>query len=1083
MKPTKQETKTMSTDGRRYWTSLESRAQEPEFLEELAREFPQGAAELELSGMDRRSFLGLMGASLALAGVSTGCTAVDLVRKPKQTILPYTKRPEDLVPGRPRYYASSALIGGSVLGLLVESQDGRPTKIEGNPEHPASRGGTNLWAQAEVLGLYDSERAKGPASGGADADWSALEGALGNLPEQIAAAGGAGWALLSGPRPSPTQRRLLAALQARAPRLAVYQHDGGWSRRKGYESVGAAGLRPVAKLDLARVIVSVDCDFLGTEGDVVANTRDFADGRRLKDPSGSVNRLYAVEPGFSVTGASADHRLRASTADCRAFLEALIAALMRRGSRVPPGAGPALRGLANADQDERFSKWVTALAADLLANRANSVVLVGERQDAAVHALGLVVNEMISAVGRTLVLVDEGLPAGAGSLADFAAAVGQGSVRNVVSLGVNAVYEAPADSGLAEAWSGLQTTVHHGLVRDETGSRSTWHVPASHFLESWGDWVSSDGTVSVQQPLIEPLYRSVSDVEMLAWLAGGTFRAGYDVVRETAASWGAVDFEGDWRRWLHDGVVDTAPAQQPSRPAFQFQALSAALAKPSASGTGIELNFLPDPKLLDGRYSANAWLQELPDPMTKVCWGNVAAMSPATARELGVGRDVDGARQNRIHKGRLVADVVRVELEGRSIELPGLVVPGLADNAVMLNLGYGREGVGAVAEGLGARAESLRTASAWNHGSGATVTKTGRREQVACTQDHWSLMEPSTGFVNLGRRERTELVRQTTLEEYRSHPEVIEEMDVVDSHHIKSLWKEPYSGATAQSHHDEGHGDEHGGHDEHAGEHAAASIGHPGNGITTPTAPWTQKPAAQQWGMAIDLNACTGCSACTVACQAENNIPVVGKERVLQGREMHWIRLDRYFHGDAEDPQAIVKPIPCMQCENAPCEQVCPVAATTHSPDGLNDMAYNRCIGTRYCANNCPYKVRRFNFFNFSKENHAANDLLAMQSNPDVTVRFRGVIEKCTYCVQRIRQAGIDAKVEGDGHVADGAIQTACQQACPAGAIVFGDVADESTEVSHWKAQRRNYGVLTELNTIPRTTFLARIRNPNPALA
>ncbi|GMV42720.1 MAG: quinol:cytochrome C oxidoreductase [Myxococcales bacterium] len=1003
-----------TTQGRQAWRSLEARADAQRARELAANEFGPETFVVDDASRDvsRRGFLGVMGASMALAGTAlAGC-----VRKPLEHILPYTKRPEDLIPGSPMYFATSAWIGGSVHGLLVESHEGRPTKVEGNPQHPSSSGATSHWAQASVLGLYDPDRSKAPATAGKDATW---EAALGAVRERFTAAraeSGAGVAILVEPVPSPSVWRALSDLLRALPQAALY----GWEpARPGNGAAGGALVEagaslPSYELDKADVILSVDADFLGAEPDAVRHGRQFASRRRVKTPADTMNRLYVVEPNFSVTGAMADHRLRSKGSRVGEVLIAIARALGAQGVTLPVG------GLEPRGTDARVETWATAVAKDLAASRGRSLVLVGERQAPWVHALGHAINEALGNTGTTLRWLERpGAPA-LRSIGELAQAIDGAQVKTLVVVGCNPAYDAPADLGLAASLPKVPFSVHLGIYRDETAQKCTWHIPQSHYLEAWGDLVATDGTASIQQPLIAPLYDTVSDLELLATLAvpdAVIAPRGYELVRQTWATRATGDFEKEWRRWLHDGVI-TTPTPRVAAPPFSWAPLTTALGSRPTPADGLEVSFIVDPSVYDGRYANLGWLQELPDPMTKLTWDNAAVMGPALAKKLGVEFDTaSGGNQER--------PLVQVTVEGRSLTVGTFVSPGIAEDTVILALGYGRKGLGRVAEGAGFDTYALRGKATLFDAPGATVTKVPGGYRLASTQDHGSM-------------EGRPIVREATLDGFRKDPGFVEKAEVMPADKIKSLWDSPWETA------------------------------------------YRGEVPLHKWGMAIDLNVCTGCSACTVACQAENNISVVGKEQVLKGREMHWIRLDRYFIGDdVDEPEAAIQPMLCQQCENAPCESVCPVAATTHSPEGLNDMAYNRCIGTRYCANNCPYKVRRFNFHNF---NLHIDPVSRMQKNPDVTVRFRGVMEKCTFCVQRIQEAKIVAKRDGNGVVPDGTIVPACAQSCPTDAIVFGDLNDPKSAVSLAKAEARNYTVLAELNLYTRNSYLAKLRNPNPEL-
>jgi molybdopterin-containing oxidoreductase family iron-sulfur binding subunit len=739
-----------------------------------------------------------------------------------------------------------------------------------------------------------------------------------------------------------------------------------------------------------------------------------------------MNRLYAVEGVYSLTGAMADHRLRLESRQIAPFLAALAARLALPGAESSGGTG--VQGVD--------SRWIDALAKDLLANRGASLIVAGERQPAAVHAAVAALNTHLGNTGKTLSYYetrDAALPS-VSSLAALVSAMNAGTVQTLVVLGGNPVFDAPADLDFASAMARVPNSIALGHTVDETSSRATWHIPRAHYLESWGDARAAGGTLSVVQPLILPLFGGRSPVEVLGLMAGGQDRPGYDIVRETwTPILGEGEFDRKWNRVLHDGLLagsalpEVVPdlAKEPLGELARLIGGAAARADAGSAG-GLEVVFLPSPALHDGRFANDGWLQELPDPLTKLTWDNPALVSPKTAATLGLASE----------------DMVRVEYSGRSLELPAWIVPGMADGVVALTVGYGRSHAGRVGSGVGFNTFTVRNSGAPGFGSGAKLTRLARTASLSATQNHGSM-------------EGRPIVRESTLAELRSRQA-----------------SPPAHGGSA-----------------HAGDSAQApeakGLGIVGAGVfpeeTHHFSLWKEHAydQGQQWGMTIDLNACIGCNACMTACQSENNIPVVGKVQVSKGREMHWLRVDRYFSGEPSgSPDVVFQPVPCMHCEDAPCEQVCPVAATVHDKQGLNVMVYNRCIGTRYCSNNCPYKVRHFNFFNFTKD---TPDILKLAMNPDVTVRSRGVMEKCTYCTQRINRAKIDAKLAGRA-VRDGDVKTACQQACPASAIEFGDIRDQSSRVARAKADPRNYALLDELNTKPRTTYLSKVRNPNPDL-
>ena len=977
---------------RTYWRSLGQLEETPESRAFLEREFPEGASELP-EGITRREMFTLMGASLSLAGLA-GC------RRPVEEIVPFVTAPEDIVPGIPRYYATTMPFRRSAYGLIVESHEGRPTKIEGNPSHPSTLGASSSRVQASVLGLYDPDRSQSITLKGERKSWSDFVTAWGEL-SKAHAADGAGLAVLSESFSSPTLARLASEFRARYPRAiwATYEAVSDENRLAGLRSATGRDLDLMLRIDQASVILALDADPLLTDPEMIRHTRGFAAGRRAGVSGGAMNRLYAVEGVYSLTGAMADHRLRLESRQIAPFLAALAARL------VPPAAGapsPAGAGVPGVDP-----RWLDALAKDLLANRGKGLIVAGERQPAAVHAAVCALNTSLGNTGKTVSYYetrDAALPS-VSSLTSLVSAMKGGTVQTLVVLGGNPVFDAPVDLDFASAMAKVPHAIALGHAVDETSAKAEWHVPRAHYLESWGDARAVGGTLSVVQPLILPLFGGKSAAEVLGLMIGGKERPGYDILQET---WkpilGEAGFDSKWNRVLHDGLL--AGSELPEVvPNFTAQPL-AELASLAVSPGGLEIVFLPSPSLHDGRFANDGWLQELPDPLTKLTWDNPALVSPKTAEMLAVAG----------------GDVVRLDHAGRSLELPVWILPGMADGVVAVTLGYGRPRAGRIGSGVGFDTFTVRASKAPGFDSGAKLTRLGRTYPLSATQEHGSM-------------EGRPVVRESTLTELQSKSEGKEAQEVPgalgvfeeDPPHF-SLWKTHT--------YDQGH----------------------------------------QWGMTIDLNACIGCNACMTACQSENNVPVVGKIQVAKGREMHWIRVDRYFSGEpTASPEIVFQPIPCMHCEDAPCEQVCPVAATVHDAQGLNVMVYNRCIGTRYCSNNCPYKVRRFNFFNFTKD---TPDILKLAMNPDVTVRARGVMEKCTYCTQRINRVKIDARLAGR-EIRDGDVKTACQQACPASAIEFGDIRDQSSRVGKAKADPRNYALLEELNTKPRTTYLAKVRNPN----
>ncbi|RMG45030.1 MAG: 4Fe-4S dicluster domain-containing protein [Acidobacteria bacterium] len=1000
----------------RFWRGLDEYAGGPEIEGLLEREFPAPPPEGD-DPETRRTFLKLMGASIALAGM-TGC------RFPRETIVPFTDRPAGRIPGVPVRYATAFELGGAAIGVLVTSYDGRPIKIEGNPDHPASRGGTDAIAQASILGLYDPDRSRSPlerAEGGAYAprSWRDFKKFATAHFEELRGARGEGLAILSAASSSPSlaamRRRLLDAMpQARWYEYEPISFD---AEREATRRLFGRPLRSVLEPAAADVLVCLDADLIGEHPDRVRLAREIAKRRRGED--GSLSRVYALEPGVSLTGALADHRLAVRPSRLVRLVWLLAHDLLVEHGllRDLPGefAG-ALAAAAEAVGKGPEREFVLTLAHDLAAHRGRALVVAGPRLPAAVHALAALANHALGAVGRTVAYVpdpDPDRPDHLEAIGELAERMAAGKVGTLLVLGGNPAYDAPADLDFPELLAKVPVSIHLGESQDETGRACRWHVNRAHYLESWGDARSWDGTVSVVQPLIEPLFGGKSPLELLALAAGDEAKSAHAIVRRTFAEngWDGGSETG-WRRALHDGLVPST-AWPREAPAPRIGGLAEWIGVPEAAEEegGIELVLSPDPRLWDGRFANIGWLQELPEPVTKLTWDNALLLGVQDAARLGVE----------------TGDVLRVTANGRSIELPAYVLPGQAPGAASVWLGFGRRAAGRVGDGVGADAYRLRTRAAAGFVSGVEVAKTGRREELAVTQLHWAI--DARGRRERGRRAE-ELIREATIEHYREHPDFAKHM----GHHppLVSLFSEPieYDG--------------------------------------------------YKWGMAIDLAACTGCNACVVACQAENNIPVVGKREVINGREMHWIRVDRYFKGSPESPELAFQPVTCQQCENAPCEQVCPVAATVHSAEGLNQMVYNRCIGTRYCSNNCPYKVRRFNFFNNWKH---VTPLEAMQHNPEVTLRSRGVMEKCTFCVQRIEAARHRAKLDPEEprrRIRDGEVVPACAQACPTQAIVFGDLNDPESRVSRMHAHHRAYPILAELNVRPRNVYLAKLKNPVP---
>lgn len=1014
--------------GEEVWRALDELGETPEYLDFKNHEFPPGVAPWQ-SPVNRRDFLKLAGASLMLAGLAA-CR-----KRPIHEIVPYVKAPEEIVPGKPLYYASALTLGGYGIGVLVEAHEGRPTKIEGNPDHPASLGATDAYTQAMILDLYDPDRSKTVLNMGTA---RTLESFLQQAKQVLAdSKGGEGVRILTETVTSPTLQFLMGKFLQRYPKARWYQYEP-FNRDSEFVGTRLAFGEPVCAvydLSQAEVILSLDADFLMEGPGRIRYTKELSRKRAIQAGKAQMPRLYVVESASTVTGWIADHRVAVRPSQVDAFARSLAHRLGVPG--VEDG------GWANSEERENL---LEAIRDDMLGHRGRCVVIPGMCQTPEVHAIAQMINVHLGNAGTTVKFVSppEGAQIQVDSLKELVNEMKAGGVKALFVLGGNPVLTAPGSLGFAEALSSVAFSVHLASYVDETSKGCHWHVPMAHELESWGDVRSYDGTVSIIQPLIEPLFGGKSSLEFLSALLGDT-RGALEILKDywrhrsvngsspssqvgrgTSPSLDAGEFENVWRKWLHDGFIPNTALG-----ARQVQLKGIALPPLKASGE-IEVNFRPDPGAYDGRFANNAWLRELPQPFTKICWDNVGLLSPRTAERLGVVLEYGEGRGT-------YASVVEITVGGKSLSgVPVWVVPGHPDDVLTLTLGLGRSAGGQIAQGLGYNAYPLFPGLGGYLG-GATIRKKNTHP-IARTQLHFRM----------------------------------EGRDFTRSYNF-SNWKEevihPVPGHQRSG---EVHGSSSGGAHPSQGEHEKITL-YPDKEYTS-----------YAWAMVIDTNLCTGCNACVVACQAENNIPVVGKEQVRRGREMHWIRIDQYYVGNIDGPSEIRPlPVPCMHCERAPCEVVCPVAATVHSEEGLNEMVYNRCVGTRYCSNNCPYKVRRFNFFDYHTRpdiNDWAVPLLHLLKNPDVTVRSRGVMEKCSYCVQRINEARKAAKKE-DRRIRDLEVMTACQQVCPAGAIVFGDKNDPNSKVSQWRSQHQHYRLLEELNVEPRTTYLARFRNPNPRLA
>ena len=1007
------------------WRSLEELEGKPAFQNFLAKEFPANGEELR-DPLSRRRFMQLMGASLAFAGVAgPGC------RWEEEHIVPLSRRPEGVVPGVPRYYATSWEFAGSAEGLVVEVFDGRPIKVEGNALHPYTGRATSHFAQASILELYDPDRSRHVVRRDGARRIAATWDDFVNWARTAREPGKKGsLRILAEPTSSPAIAALRAKLLETVPGAKWHEYAALSSdnAREGTKLAFGAPHRVRLRLDRAAVIATFDAELFANHPAAVPYARDFAAGR---DPeTGQMNRLYSVESVFSLTGGMAEHRL-----PIRAELIKPI--LLGLEQRVLGGDLASVGAAVLAE--EPVATFIEALARDLAANPGRGVVAVGDRQPPEVHAIAARLNERLKNAGKTVVYSEDSVarPHHVEDLKSLLDDIAQGKVESLFILGGNPAYDAPADFAMADALAKVPQSVHLSDYDNETSALCAWHINRAHYLESWDAGRSWDGTLTLRQPLIRPLFAGKSALEVLKILSGQESVSDETLVRDqlNAVASRLIDSESAWQKALHDGFVAGTdyPTASPTLVPFQVSAFTPSQKVGTRIGNGsLEAVFTASSQTYDGRFANNGWLVETPDFLTKLTWDNAALLSPRTAADLGI--------SNR--------ELVEVEVGGRSQKLVAYVLPGHAPYSIGLPLGWGRSRAGHVAghsewkvNPIGFDVYPLRSSDGMGFVGGVTIKGTGAFYDLAETQDHFAL-EPRAQET-LARRAEAQ-IQNTTLEHYRREPNF-----VLASAHIEADKKliPPAESYTA----DQSLFDEH----EYQG---------------------------HRWGMTTDLSRCTGCNSCMVACQAENNVPIVGKEQVMKNREMHWIRIDRFFHGNPENPRVAGQPIFCQQCEMAPCEQVCPVGATVHSLEGLNDMAYNRCVGTRYCANNCPYKVRRFNFHNWNEElDEARSKVKKLVFNPDVTVRSRGVMEKCTWCVQRIEGVKIEAK-NARRPIEDGEIQTACQEACPTGAITFGDLSDTSSAVVRLQKLPRAYALLSGLNTVPRHSFLARIRNPNEAL-
>jgi len=957
--------------GPKFWRTLEEAAETEDLKEYIEQEFPGLSGQIP-QGVDRRSLLKVMAASLAMAGAAA-CT-----KQPKELIVPYVRQPENVIPGVPLFYATAMPVAGYARGLLVESHLNRPTKVEGNPDHPASLGATTIFEQASILNLYDPDRSESVMHEGRMDLWGAFTGALSTEAQELGMRKGEGLAILTGVVTSPTLISQMTALRAQLPQAKWYVHEPSVNPAIASAARKIAGRSAFISYDLSKadVVVSLESDFLNTGPAALAYARQFAKRRGI-DNGQTPCRMYAVEATPSVSGSLADHHFPVKSSAVPAIAYQLAKAC----------------GVNAPDPGTTAPAWLDAMAQDLKNAKGRCVVLPGEFQPESVHLAAYAINAALGNVGQTVNIYEGVEPENTLSIEELTGDLNNGRVETLVIINQNPVYSAPASLNFEQAIRKARMVVRLGQFYDETSRWSHWHVPEAHYLETWSDSRAFDGTVTIQQPLVEPLYNGKSAHEIFSIMLGKPDQNSHEIVKGYWQSQVKNDFDRVWKTSLHDGwivgsAVGTLNGRAPALAPLTSQAVS-----------GTEIVFRPDPTIGDGSWANNGWLQECPKPQSKMTWDNVVAVSPKNASKLGVDK----------------GDMLRVTVNGKHVVGPTWVLPGHAEDSFTVYFGYGRTASGRVGTKIGYDAYAIQDSDA-PFFAGGSIEKTGEHYRIANIQETQTMA---------GR----EPVRAADLAEFREHPDfpTMEE---------KPLPKD----------------------------------------LTLYPDMWHYND--YKWGMAIDLNVCTGCSACIVACQAENNIAVVGKDQVARGRHMHWIRVDRYYSGDLDTPAMYNQPVPCMQCENAPCELVCPVAATVHSNEGLNQMVYNRCVGTRYCSNNCPYKVRRFNFYLYSDWNTPS---LYGARNPDVTVRSRGVMEKCSYCVQRIQEQKIKADKE-DRRIADGEILTACQQVCPTQAITFGDLNDKNSKVAKLQALQRNYALLDDLDTRPRTKYLGYVRNPNEAL-
>jgi molybdopterin-containing oxidoreductase family iron-sulfur binding subunit len=1025
--------------GRRYWKNLDELAATPEFNALMQEEFPRQAMQGEwVDAVSRRGFLKVMGASLALAGMA-GCT-----KQPDEPIYPYVKQPEDLVLGKSMYFATAFPFPTGAIPVLVKSDAFRPIKVDGNPDHPMSKGKSDAMTQGTLLELYDPDRSHGVRYRGQASDFGKFQKAL--LAAAKKSSGGQGIYFLSETITSPTLAGQWQAVQKAYPQAKLVQWDPVNRDSAMTASKAAFGgfMDAQYKLENADVILSLGANFLGGIGfpGFLPLAAAYAERHRFdaEQPDKPMNRLYVVESMPSVTGFKAEHRLALKPSEIGTFAAALVS------------------GSGGSFSNPQAAGFMAALLKDLKSAGGKCVVIPGEQASPAVHLAAYQLNQSLGAVGKTVVYTETVNPMPSIQLDDMKSLVADmnaGKVEWLAMLGTNPVYNAPADLDFAGALDKVPVSAHLGMNLDETGRVSTWHINKAHYLESWSDARAYDGTLSIVQPMIDPLYGGVTAHDVLQGLLDNPQMSAYDAVVANAKQYIKGDLEAGWRKALHDGWIEGTAFTASTKSVGGSPALTAGGWGTTNVSEGLEIAFRSDPSIFDGRYANVGWLQELPKQVTSLSWDNAALMSLATLGKLGIAEN----------------EAIELELNGRKVVAPVLAVPGHPDDAVTVYLGFGRTDAGTVGSGVGFNAYTLRTTDAMQVGHGLKVTRGKGTYDLCVTKVHSiehrgkyaqhdlnKYEDDTKGTFSLPGHEAQErgIIRYATVSEAKESPNFAHEggskETLIDKVGYGPEGEDPKPDDSMFGY-------------AFRYDHAEESTG--------------KKTLQNKWGMAIDLNSCVGCNACIVSCYAENNIPVVGREQVKIGRNMQWLRIDTYFEGDLSAPRAHFQPMACQHCEKAGCEQVCPVGATVHTPEGINTMVYNRCVGTRYCSNNCPYKVRRFNFLLYSDYD---TESLKFMRNPDVSVRSRGVMEKCSYCIQRIEQAKIEADKENRA-IRDGDIVTACQQACPTSAIAFGNLNDAGSKVAKAKRQERDYPVLADLNFRPRTTYTAGVINPNPELA